>query len=48
MISKPKFVKKANQYVVTEWNDEPNDKGHIQKQYWFKNFLEAQKMVNNE
>ena len=42
MISKPKFVKKANQFVITERNDSSDLKKSKQIQYWFSTFKEAQ------
>lgn len=43
MISKPKFVKKANQFVITERSDGSDLKKSKQIQHWFNNIEEAQK-----
>jgi hypothetical protein len=45
MLSQPKWVKKANQYVVTEREDD--FKNHKQIQHWFYTEEEAYEFIKN-
>ena len=50
MLSKPKYVKKASRFVVTERKEDANTKNSSQTQRWFTTLEEAQIFIkeNNE
>lgn len=47
MLSQPKYVRKASQFVVTERDGDHNLKGCKQKQIWFPNLEEAKEFIHN-
>jgi hypothetical protein len=48
MFSKPKYVKDARSYVVTERTGDHSAKKNKQKQFWFDSLSEAEEFIHKQ
>ena len=48
MLSKPKYVKKASRFVVTERKDDANAKNSSQAQHWFETLEECSAFIKEK